>query len=161
MTTASTTITRAALLLCLTAAPPAAAQGLGIDIGETVESTVESLGSAASDIGETVGGAVDDAVDRLDEDGSAGDILELFEDAAGRRAIQPLGQDRVLEAVRARRAIPLENMLDLAGAVVDDEVIDARLVEVRGFLLYEIKVIGAQGDVRQLYFYARSGLPVR
>jgi hypothetical protein len=32
---------------------------------------------------------------------------------------------------------------------------------VRGFLLYELKVLEATGDVVDLYFYARSGEVVR
>lgn len=71
-----------------------------------------------------------------------------------------LSQERALEAVRQRRALPLEDILLRTRVITDAEVIDARLISVNATLLYEVKVLGKAGDVSKLYFYARSGAPV-
>ena len=71
-----------------------------------------------------------------------------------------LSQEAALEAVRMRRALPLEDILLRAQLMTDGDVIDAQLIAVQDVLLYEIKVLSKAGNVSELYFYARSGLPV-
>jgi hypothetical protein len=70
-------------------------------------------------------------------------------------------QDQALQAVEDARAVPLEQIVSALASVSTGQVIDARLVTVGRFLLYEIKVLDADQAVRTLYFYALSGLPVR
>jgi len=64
-------------------------------------------------------------------------------------------------AVRAGRAVPLETILQATREITRGELIDVKLVEYRGFLLYEVKVLEPSGRVKRLTFYARSGWPVR
>ncbi len=70
-------------------------------------------------------------------------------------------QDSALDAVRTHRALPFERIAEAVQQESAGRIIDARLVELRGFLLYEVKVIEASGMVTNLYYYAKSGLPVR
>lgn len=116
--------------------------GVGVGIGETDVTVGVGVG------GNSGGGlGVDLDVD-LDGDG-------VPETNANGGSI--LGQDGALRAVRSNRALPLEDILLRARLVADGEIIDAQLIEVSRILLYEIKVLGKRGDVRRLYFYARSG----
>lgn len=80
--------------------------------------------------------------------------------SSGSLAIQS-DQDSALTAVRQRRALPLEQIAEAVGTEHDGRIIDARLMTVHGFLLYELKVLKPTGTVSQLYYYASSGLPVR
>jgi hypothetical protein len=67
-----------------------------------------------------------------------------------------LSQDEQLAAVKSRRVVPLAPIVaDLQQ--LDLKVVDAQLISVRDILLYEVRVIGASGDVSEVYFYARSG----
>ncbi len=75
----------------------------------------------------------------------------------GTAVVRPLGQEGALEAVKANRALPLEDILIRARLVAEGEIIDAQLIQVRSILVYEIKVLGRTGEVSMLYFYARSG----
>lgn len=72
----------------------------------------------------------------------------------------PPDQTLARDAVESQRALPLENILGAVREVSDGKPIDARLIEVGGFLLYEVRVLEADGRVRRLYYYAKSGLPV-
>jgi hypothetical protein len=70
-------------------------------------------------------------------------------------------QDAALNAVQDGRAIPLEEILETAKTVTPGEVLDAHLVRVNGFLLYELKILAPNGySVRKEYYYARSGVLV-
>ncbi len=71
-----------------------------------------------------------------------------------------LSSEQALTAVRDHRALPLEDILLRAKLLTDGEIIDVQLIAVQDILLYELKVLGKAGDVSELYFYARSGLPV-
>jgi uncharacterized membrane protein YkoI len=68
--------------------------------------------------------------------------------------------DFALEAVRSQRALPLADILATARQDVPGEVIDARLVTIRGFLVYEVKSMTGDGHVSRSYYYARSGRKV-
>ena len=70
-----------------------------------------------------------------------------------------LTQAQTLDAVRKKRAVPLA---PIVASIKQDnvEVIDAELLAVRGILVYQIRIIGESGSVRELYFYARTGRQV-
>lgn len=148
--------------------PGAMAQGLGLGL---------DLGGISVDVGvggdSLVGvdvGVGDNSVVDLDIGGSGGSgggggggsggggviDLDLAPEADG----LALGQESALKAVRDKRAIPLEDILLRAQLLTDGDVIDAQLIAVQDVLLYELKVLGKAGDVSELYFYARSGMPV-
>jgi hypothetical protein len=69
-------------------------------------------------------------------------------------------QDAALDAVESGEAVPLENILSEVERNSGGEVLDAHQMLVRGFLLYEIKVLEPGGRVKDLYYYAKSGRPV-
>lgn len=70
-------------------------------------------------------------------------------------------QENALNAVRSNAALPLDRIMQIARQQTDAEIIDAQLISVRGFLLYDLKLLDAKGDVSHLYFYAKSGRIVR
>jgi hypothetical protein len=129
----------------------------GVDVGVSVgggsgASANVGVGSANVGVGASGGRGglgVDLDVD-LDGDG-------MPETNSSGQNIEPLGQEGALKAVQSNRALPLQDILTRARLVAEGEIIDAQLIEVRRILVYEIKVLGKSGDVRELYFYARSG----
>ena len=65
-------------------------------------------------------------------------------------------QDVAVRAVEDLRALPLETIAKKVHQNTPGEIIDARLITVDGFLLYEVKVLeGSRLTVD--YYYARSG----
>jgi hypothetical protein len=126
-----------------TAGPAAAQIGVGVSVGGT--SVGVEVGSGGGSATVSTGGG-----------GSSGNG-----NAVDNSTETPSPQDVALEAVRTDRALPLEQIVARAQQLSDGQVIDARLITVRGFLLYELKVLEATGDVVDLYFYARSGEVVR
>lgn len=90
------------------------------------------------------------------KDGSPGSGLP----SGGRNSVHPSDEDFALEAVRTKRALPLAVVLAGAGQSVAGEVIDARLVRVRGLLVYEVKSMTRDGHVSMSYYYASSGRKV-
>lgn len=124
--------------------------GVGVSVGGGGGVGVD-VGVGNSDVSVGVGG--DDGLSLgvdLDGDGIAETSTEGLVE-------EPLGQEGALKAVQSNRALPLEDILVRARLVADGEIIDAQLIQVRRILVYEIKVLGKSGDVRDLYFYARSG----
>jgi hypothetical protein len=124
--------------------------GVGVDVG---------VGGGGVNVG--VGGdgglGVDLGVD-LDGDGVPETSTEgLTNGLTDGLNVQPLGQEGALKAVQNHRALPLEDILTRARLVAEGEIIDAQLIQVRRILVYEIKVLGKSGEVKDLYFYARSG----
>ena len=73
----------------------------------------------------------------------------------------PLDQNLALDAVKSGRALPLEQVMAEAQLEAGGEIVDAKLVTVNAFLLYKLTVVAPDGDVSELYFYARSGERVR
>jgi hypothetical protein len=65
-------------------------------------------------------------------------------------------QDVALKAVEDARALPFETISNVVHETNAGEIIDARLLTVEGFLLYEVKVLNG-GELDVLYYYARSG----
>jgi uncharacterized membrane protein YkoI len=70
------------------------------------------------------------------------------------------GQSEAFDAVTEGRAMPLEDILNLADREEIGEVLDADLITVQGMLLYELRVIDANGAVSEVYYYAKSGVRV-
>jgi hypothetical protein len=144
--------------LCCVAAlfsAPAMAQGLGVGV---------DLGGVSVDVGVGGDSGLDLGVDLGTGDGGLG----LGLGGSGGTGADPapdagplaLGQEAALRAVHDRKALPLEDILLRAKLLTDGEIIDAQLIAVQDLLLYELKVLGKAGDVSELYFYARSGIPV-
>lgn len=134
----------ATFICCAILTIPAQAQvGISVGVGGGPGAGVE-VGSGAPSVSVSVGGG--------DTDGEAATAIPPDE---------TLSQDDALAAVANRRAVPLEQIMVAAARLTDGEIIDAQLVTVRGFLLYELKVLETTGDVVELYFYARSGQVVR
>jgi len=153
-----------AAALAAFAALPAWAQGLGIHlgginvniggstgVGVSVGGTGVSIGSGGVSIGTgavpPVGGGTS-GTNGTGGLGSSTDVVELSPQAS-------------VDAVHAQRALPLDVILAKARAVTTGQVIDAKLIGYRNFLLYDLKVLATTGDVSELYFYARSGVQVQ
>jgi uncharacterized membrane protein YkoI len=117
-------------------------------VGNTVEDTVDGLGN-------TVEGVVDGTVDAVTPGSSAAPGSAA--PGAPAPAIVTLDQNAALALVQSQKALPLEEIMKLARLQIEGEIIDAHLIQVRGFLLYELKVVDTDGDVSDIYFYARSG----
>ena len=141
--------TRVWLFALATFAPlaplPALAQGLGIG-GVSVGVSVGS--SSGSDDSGLVGNVTKDVVDSLGTVTAGDDEIVISQDAA-------------LQAVRDKRALPLEEIIARARQHRDGSILDARLIALKGFLLYELKFLADNGDITALYFYAQSGNIVR
>jgi hypothetical protein len=146
-------------LCCATAIAwplPALAQiGIDIDIGD-VGVDVDIGGGSGVGVDVDLGGTGLD-VDIGGSSGSSGSGTGL---GLGPDDGLSLTSAQALTAVRDHRALPLEDILLRAKLLTDGEIIDAQLIAVQDILLYELKVLGKTGDVSELYFYARSGLPV-
>lgn len=71
-----------------------------------------------------------------------------------------LSESEVLAAVQAGRAVSLETLLPDLRARTGGEIINAKLQQVRGFLLYAVTVLTPEGKVVTEYYYARSGIHV-
>lgn len=141
---------RSALLLLVTAgmagvAAPVFAQGIGISVGGGGASVSVGTGGASVDVG--VSTDLGTTTTQTLQD--AGTMTEGSQ------------QEAALQAVKSDRALPLDKIIALAKQYTSGEIIDAQLVTVRGFLLYDLKVLDAKGDVGDLYFYAVSGKIVR
>jgi len=163
-----------ATTLAALAASPAWAQGLGIHlgginvniggssgVGVSVGGTGVSVGSNGVSVGTPgspgTGGVIDDLFGTPD---SGGVVNNLFGTSSSGDVIE-LSQQAAVDAVHSQRALPLDEILARARTVTTGQVINARLIGYRNFLLYDLKVLGTTGDVSELYFYARSGVQVQ
>lgn len=66
-------------------------------------------------------------------------------------------EDLALEAVQSDNAVPLGDILQSVRQDTNDKVIDAQLFSLRGDLVYEVKVMSADGRVSRFYYEASSG----
>ena len=66
----------------------------------------------------------------------------------------PLEQDEALHAVQSAAALPLDRIVAAARHLTDGRIVDARLTNAGGALLYRLTVLEASGEVRAFYFYA-------
>jgi uncharacterized membrane protein YkoI len=116
------------------------------------------------DVGADIGGAVESGTGAVESGtGAVEGALEsvLSEPGTGQGGATALSQDSAIAAVKSKRALPLEQIMTTARLHTRGEIVDARLIAVGGFLLYELKVVEANGDVDELYFYALSGALVQ
>jgi len=162
-----------AAILAAFVASPVWAQGLGIHlgginvniggsggVGVSVGGTGVSVGGNGISVntpGSTGSGVIDDL---LGTSNSSGVVNNLFGTSTSGDVIE-LSQQAAVDAVHSQRALPLDAILARARAVTNGQVINARLIGYRNFLLYDLKVLGTTGDVSELYFYARSGVQVQ
>jgi len=65
--------------------------------------------------------------------------------------------DHARDAVKAGQAVSLGSLLPDIEARAPGEIIDAELLNVRGFLVYAIRVLRDTGRVTTEYYYAQSG----
>jgi hypothetical protein len=145
-----------ALAALVVAMQPAYAQGLGIHLG----GINIGIGGSNGGIGVSVGGTGVSV-------GSNGIVVGGTGEAAGGATgtgtgdVVEFSQQASVDAVHDQRALPLDVILARARAVTSGQIIDARLIGYRNFLLYDLKVLATTGDVSELYFYARSGVQVQ
>jgi len=71
-----------------------------------------------------------------------------------------VGDTASIAAVKAGKAIPLEKVLAAARGRLKGKIINIRLLNWRGGLVYEVKGLGSDGVVDNKYFEARSGRPI-
>ncbi|UJW86497.1 PepSY domain-containing protein [Devosia sp. SL43] len=77
---------------------------------------------------------------------------------AGRSA--ELSDNDAVAAVEAGKAVALETILPDLRSRTGGEMIEAKLLQMQGFLLYAVTVLTPEGQVVTEYYYARSGLHV-
>lgn len=150
-----TTFFAVCALACFAPAP-AFAQGVHVGVGGHGG---VSIGAGKSGADVSVGNGSTGATGNTLKDTLNGTLDKLAPgDTSGASAIDQQG---ALQAVQSDRALPLDKIMRIARQYTDGDIIDARLVKVRGFLLYELKVLDNAGDVNNLYFYALSGRIVK
>jgi hypothetical protein len=71
-----------------------------------------------------------------------------------------LSESQVLAAVHSGSAVSLETLLPDVRTRTGGEIINAKLQQTRGFLLYGVTVLTPGGKVVTEYYYARSGIHV-
>ena len=128
-----TLISAAIFLLCGLASAGALAQGLSVNVGGVSVGTGSSGNSTSS---------------------ATSGLTNALNSATGSASSE---QQQALDAVKSQRAVGLDKIFAAARQYTDGDIIDARLITARGFLLYDLKVLDTKGDVGDLYFYARSG----
>jgi len=70
--------------------------------------------------------------------------------------------DRARDAVAKGEALPLSQILAILSSTQDGEVVEVELERSKsGRLFYEIKVLGANGRVRELLVDAKTGLIIK
>lgn len=72
-------------------------------------------------------------------------------------APRALSESETQAAVQSGSIVALETLLPDLRSRTGGELIDARLVRISGFLVYEVKALSPQGQVSTEYYYARSG----
>lgn len=92
-------------------------------------------------------------------EGGAGDGTSVANTAPTAQDTQ-LSDDEALAAVDAGRAVSLEIILPDLRRRTGGEIIDAKLQQTGGFLLYALTVLTPDNKVVTEYYYARSGLHV-
>ena len=75
--------------------------------------------------------------------------------------VVPNEQQAVEEAVKANKALSLEDITALVGDDTNGRILDLQLVRFRGVYLYDVTVLEQNGVLHKLYYDARSGQPVR
>ena len=134
-------ITRAVICLLAGLAP-------GVSLGQGV-----SVGGVGVSAGVSSGGANGSATSGLSA--STGNLTGALNGTIGTAPISE--QENALQAVKTNRSLGLDKILAIAKRITGGDIIDAQLITVRGVLLYDLKVLNANGDVSDLFLYALSG----
>ena len=119
--------------------------------------SAEAAGISVSVGGASVGASVGGSGTGTDATGLTGSLGLSGGTSAEAAGNAGSDQQNALEAVRSARVLSLDKILAAAKPYADGDIIDAKLVSVRGFLLYDLKVLSPKGDVSDLYLYALSG----
>jgi uncharacterized membrane protein YkoI len=98
-----------------------------------------------------VGGAADSVVDGAEAAVSGLGSTDGTADA---------DQNGALDAVKSGQALPLSEIIALAQRAWGGRVIDAKLVQARGNLLYRLTMLDDGGVSRRVYYQARTGQAV-
>lgn len=77
--------------------------------------------------------------------------------AGGGTAAAGDDHDRARRAVEEGRALPLRDILARAQADRLGQVLEVELEDERGVLVYEVKILSADGRVMKLYYDAQTG----
>src|SRR5689334_22081741 len=118
-------LTKAAILLVAGFAPTAAfADGLSVSVG----GVSVSVGGSSSTASAATSGAT-----------------------ATTKSTSTSEQEAALAAVKSQHAVGLDKIYAAARQYAQGDIIDAKLITVRGFLLYDLKVLDTKGDVSDLY----------
>ena len=72
--------------------------------------------------------------------------------------VEYLSQDFAREAVNAGQAVSLISLVPDIQARTGGEIIDAEMLNVRGMLVYAVRVLQPSGRVTSEFYYARSGI---
>jgi hypothetical protein len=72
--------------------------------------------------------------------------------------VEYLGQDFAREAVNAGQAVSLISLVPDIQERTSGEIIDAEMLNVRGMLVYAVRVLQPSGRVTSEFYYARSGI---
>jgi uncharacterized membrane protein YkoI len=67
-----------------------------------------------------------------------------------------IDQDEILEALKRQEIRPLPEVLAAAEAVMPGQVVGVKVKRLNGQRVYELKIIAAQGRVREIYVDAAS-----
>jgi uncharacterized membrane protein YkoI len=67
-----------------------------------------------------------------------------------------IDQDEILDALKRREIRPLPEILAAAEAVMPGQVVGVKVKRLNGQRVYELKIIAAQGRVREIYVDAAS-----
>lgn len=79
----------------------------------------------------------------------------------GSPALADGDHDRARRAMEEGRILPLRDILARAEAEYPGQLIEAELEDEHGALVYEIKMLSADGRVRKLLYDARSGALIK
>lgn len=123
--------------------------GVGVDIGVGVGSS-----SVDVDVGVDLGSGLSGVLPPADGGGEGG-APGLGVSGGG-----VLDHAGAVNAVQQQQAIPLNDLMAIVAQATSGRVIDVQLVLFREALLYQVKVLAADGVVSSLYFYAATGEPV-
>ncbi len=89
-----------------------------------------------------------------------GSVSITVPDAGSTPTSSTTDQNNALEAVKSGKAMPLSDIVARAEAKWGGRVIDAKLVQAKGVLVYRLTMLSDAGLSRRVYYEALSGRPV-
>lgn len=143
---------------CAFTAPAAMAQGNGGGNSDTLSSN-DSAGGQGNE-SNALGQRTPSIPDGDSSSKASSDVAPRPSDTQS--PVQNINQpeEDALRAVQSGEAVPLAHIAESLRESDAGEVIDAKLVQSGQFLLYQLKVLSADGRVTNQLYYARSGQPV-